>query len=82
MRACAQLRTYEITTRKCAQSFARVARAIPWPAACSSTGREGGEPKAVFDHRSTRKEHAMMFAFVLAALGVAVLGTLNLVAAR
>jgi hypothetical protein len=31
---------------------------------------------------SNQREHAMMIAFVMAIVGIAVLGTLNLVAAR
>ena len=43
----------------------------------SARGREGK-----LEPRSTERSDVMMFAFVLAMAGVAVIGTLNLIAAR
>jgi hypothetical protein len=47
-----------------------------WPGGCDEE-----ETKQRSEPRSPQ-EHAMMFAFVMALVGVAVLGTMNLVAAR
>jgi hypothetical protein len=47
-----------------------------WPGGCDGEGtKQRSEPR-------TKAEHAMMIAFVMAIVGITVLGTLNLVAAR
>jgi hypothetical protein len=53
-----------------------VRRLRTWPGGCDED-----ETKQRRKPRSPR-EHAMMIAFVMAIAGIAVLGTLNLVAAR
>jgi hypothetical protein len=60
----------------CGGFEARARRALRWPGGC-----DGEETKQRSEPRSKR-EHAMMIAFVMAIAGVAVLGTLNLIAAR
>ena len=56
---------------------ARSARPRRWPGGCD--GRDRSERKRNLE---AQREHAMMIAFVMAVAGIAVLGTLNLVAAR
>jgi hypothetical protein len=59
----------------------RPGKARRWPPACD--GERSSDEEA--QHRiepAAKKEHAMMFAFALALVGVAVLGSLELAATR
>jgi hypothetical protein len=65
-----------VTHRDCGCFRARWARGHAWPGGCDGEGSKQAQ------RTSKATESAMMLAFVMAVVGVAVLGTLNLVAAR
>jgi hypothetical protein len=64
-------------TLRAAEGF-RAAR----PSSGGWPGRCDGEETKQAQRTSQPREHAMMIAFVMAVVGIAVLGTMNLVAAR
>jgi hypothetical protein len=79
-------RRREFTARAVAGASGRDERAIRragaaasgWPRSCDEEGaREAARPRT-----RSRKEPVMMFAFALALVGVVVLGSLDIIAAR